>query len=112
MSSLTEALVRLRATRDPYAFAYCAADASGAPVLLVAPERVDPRALLKLRTTAQDGALVRGQVRYSQKRGCFVFRPSTAVHPQFDAHLRLVFPRTFPGLHGAEIQVPTDGQEG
>lgn len=103
MSDLASALVRLRASQEAYMFVYCAADATGHPALLVAPGRIDPRALFTLRTTAQDPRLVRGEVRYDDAARSYVFQPSTASHPQLQAHLQLVFVRQFPGLHSAQI---------
>lgn len=101
-TSLHRNLARLRVEGSGYAFLYCAADAGGQPVLMVSPQRIDPRQLLRLRKSAQDPAFTRGSVSWTRNKG-FHFTAKNTIHPQFTNHLGLVFQRGFPALRRATV---------
>lgn len=110
MDSLPRTLALLKSAKRPFPFIYCAADASGEPVLLVDAKRIDPRALFSLRQGAQDAALTRGMVSVGEG-GQLVFHAAAPVHPKLLPHLRMVFSLRAHALRQATV-VAEGGSDG
>jgi hypothetical protein len=99
--ALKAAINALSSNGETWRFLYCPADENNTPLMIVEPEKVNPRRLLSLMRTAKSRDFVTGTMLF--KDGKPLLKANRPDHPQFRPHLREVFGVSVPALANAAV---------